>query len=338
MSPLKKIFYKTGSCFSMKFLQKISPVTTLFPYHHTVSNDKLPHIHHLYPYKNIAQFKEDINILLKHNKPISAYDLLQCLAENKPFPKKTFLLSFDDGFREIYDTIAPILESMGLPAIFFINPAFIDNKELFFRCKTSLLIDCLLKNTDTHIIKEYRHHLNLPGSTTAKIISKLKEIKFNSAEIVDELAHKINYSFDDFLKTNRPFLTTDNLLSLKKRGFTIGAHSMNHPYYEQLNLTQQLDQTVSSCNYVQQNTTMDKQFFSFPYTDENLPQNLFDELKKTSIDLLFGVQNQKEELNNKMVHRFNAERPVIKFDHQLKGILLMAAINKSAGTNKVKRL
>ena len=37
-------------------------------------------------------------------------------------------LTFDDGFRELHDVVAPILLRKGIPATFFVNSAFIDNK------------------------------------------------------------------------------------------------------------------------------------------------------------------------------------------------------------------
>ena len=52
-------------------------------------------------------------------------------------------LSFDDGLREVYTIIAPILKERGLPATFFITTDFIDNKKLFYRNKASLLIEAI---------------------------------------------------------------------------------------------------------------------------------------------------------------------------------------------------
>lgn len=312
----------------MEFLQKRSPVTSLLPYHHTVSNECLPHISHLYSYKNVRQFKDDLDTLLRYNKPISADELTLHLSENKVFPKKTFLLSFDDGFRECFDVIAPILEEKGIPAVFFINPAFIDNKSLFFRCKTSLLINELVNSKNDKILNEYRRHFQLADATQVKIIETLKNFKINDHTILDDLANKIGYSFSAFLKKQQPYLTSDQLLSLKTRGFSIGGHSMTHPYYDQISFDEQIEQTIQSCNYVKEKTEMASQFFSFPYDDKNISQQLLDELKKSEIDLFFGLQNQKNEINNKMLHRFNAERNFTSFDNQIKGILLLSIFYK----------
>ncbi|MEO5943109.1 MAG: polysaccharide deacetylase family protein [Ferruginibacter sp.] len=338
MSPLKKIFYQANNVFPLSFLKKISPIHTLLPYHHTVSDQHLPHIKHLYPYKNVAQFTTDLDILLKNYKIVTPADLLKSIEDNNILPKNTFLISFDDGFREVYDIIAPILEQKGVPAIFFINPAFIDNKRLFFRSKSSLLIDHLLnKKDDNEIIRIYADTLSIKDATVSEIITTIKNIKINNAAVIDNLAGKTGYSFEKFLAEQKPFLTTENLAALQKRGFTIGGHSMTHPYYQQLNLQEQLNETINSCKFIKDNTGMEKMYFSFPYSDEGLSQDLFDNILKEDIDLLFGIQNQKNELNNKMLHRFNAERPDIDFEKQLKGLLTLNAVKKIAGKNSVKR-
>ena len=56
-------------------------------------------------------------------------------------PPNSFLLTFDDGFREIYDIIAPILLDKGIPATFFISSGFLDNRELCYQHKASLLVE-----------------------------------------------------------------------------------------------------------------------------------------------------------------------------------------------------
>jgi peptidoglycan/xylan/chitin deacetylase (PgdA/CDA1 family) len=337
MKHLKNIFYQSCSFLPMEFLQKRSPVTTLLPYHHTVSNGCLPHISHLYSYKNVRQFKDDLDTLLRYNKPISADELALYLSENKEFPKKTFLLSFDDGFRECFDVIAPILEAKGIPAVFFINPAFIDNKSLFFRCKTSLLINELINSKNDKILNEYCRHFHLAHATQTTIIETLKNLKINDHTILDDLANKIGYSFSAFLNKQQPYLTSDQLLSLKTRGFSIGGHSMTHPYYDQISFDEQIEQTIQSCNYVKEKTEMASQFFSFPFDDKNISQQLLDELKKSEIDLLFGLQNQKNEISNKMLHRFNAERDYTSFSNQIKGILLLSIFYKFLKKNNVLR-
>lgn len=338
MNILKSIYYKSSSALPLAFLKKFSPPTCLFPYHHIVSDEEVLHIKYLYDYKNVSQFTNDLDILLKNFKPVSPDDLIDNIHRQKKLPANTFLLSFDDGFREVHDVIVPLLEAKGIPAIFFINPAFIDNKKLFYRSKASLLIHELLANKNNEgLLDDVAHVLNSSVTSADELIILIKKLKKEDEETMDILATEFSLSFDDYLKKQRPFLTSEQLVSLSKKGFTIGAHSWDHPHYDELSLADQITQTVTSCNYVKEKVNPAKMTFSFPYYDTDLPQQLFDALKKEDIDLLFGIQNQKGELYNNVVHRFNAERPGVSFDNQLKGMLLYLAIQSKTGKLKVRR-
>lgn len=338
MSLLKSTYYNCSSALPLAFLKRLSPPTCLLPYHHIVSDEDVWHIKHLYKYKNVSQFKNDLEILLKNFKPISAQELIQHISSNNQLPGNTFLLTFDDGFREVHDVIAPLLEAKGIPAIFFINPAFIDNKILFYRSKASLLIHELLKNKNNRdVLRVSGEYLGSELNAIAELIAIIKKLDDTDEALLNKLAQKLSLSFDDYLIQKKPFLTTEQLISLNQKGFTIGAHSWNHPYYDEINLDNQFEQTISSCNFVKETVKQKNVTFSFPYSDAALSQNLFNKLKETDIDLMFGIQNQKDELNNNMVHRFNAERPGIKLETQLKGMMLYMAIRKRLGKQKVIR-
>ncbi|MEP7250991.1 MAG: polysaccharide deacetylase family protein [Ginsengibacter sp.] len=338
MSLLKSIYYKCASTLPLALLNRLSSPGCLFPYHHIVSDEEVLHIKYLYPYKNVRQFENDLEVLLKNFKPISPGDLIKYINHHNSIPRNSFLLSFDDGFREVYDVIAPILEAKGVPAIFFINPAFIDNRKLFYRSKSSLLIhEVLNEENKNETLKKFRKLLNAENSTADDVVAIVKKLNSNDELLMDNLAKEISLSFDNYLKNKRPFLTTEQLISLNSRGFTIGSHSWSHPYYDKISLEKQIDETLKSCEFVKDNIFQKNMTFSFPYSDVALSQSLFDELKKTNIDLMFGIQNQKEELHNRMVHRFNAERPLVKFDDQLKGLLILMLVQKMLGNQKIKR-
>jgi peptidoglycan/xylan/chitin deacetylase (PgdA/CDA1 family) len=337
MNLIKSTFYKASSLLPLALSKAMGSFTTLLPYHHTVSNEFLPHIKHLFNYKNVAQFSEDLDFLLKHYKPVTPTDIIKSIEQNNALPKKSFLISFDDGFREVYDVIAPILEQKGVPAVFFINPAFIDNKVLFYRCKISLLVNELIKQKqESAFTNIFSEKLQLDIKSLDEIKLSLKKIDQSNAEILDELAVKIDFSFEKYLAAQQPFLTQQQLISLHNRGFFIGGHSMTHPYYDKLPLQDQVAQTTASCNFVNELLSVNNCCFSFPHTDVGISQHFFENVQ-SSIPLFFGIQNQKEELENRVLHRFNAERPEVNFADQVKGLSIMMWLKKLTGKNKVTR-
>lgn len=338
MNLLKKAYYTACSILPPAIVKRLSPVKTLLPYHHVVSDKDLLHIKHLYSYKNVKQFHDDVDFLIRHFNPVSADQLVETIAHGKQLPERSFLLTFDDGFKEVYEVIAPILLEKKIPAIFFINPAFIDNKELFYRCKISLLIEELSKRDDA--LEIAGEVLGKPYGDFYDLKEDLKKINQLNKNLLDELADSIGYSFNDYLRKEQPFMTSEQVESLSHQGFMIGSHSWDHPYYEYLTADEQLNQTVRSIQFVKDRLHNKYSCFSFPHTDAVVTQEFFDKLKLQPVkaDLLFGIQNQKSEMANKMLHRFNAERPELNIKSQVNGILLYTLMQTALGRNKIQRI
>jgi peptidoglycan/xylan/chitin deacetylase (PgdA/CDA1 family) len=339
MNLLKKIYYGCTDLVPLQLLTRSSPVTSLFPYHHVVSDERLPHIINLYPYKNVRQFSADLDFLMKNFQPISPADLVTFVNTHRKLPERKFLLTFDDGFREVSEVIAPILKRKGIPAIFFINPAFIDNKEMFYRNKISLILQAMEdRKTDKGLFKQIAGILNQTSNEFSELKQALLKIRQSDKDKLDEIALLLDISFGDYLKTSRPWLTSEELADLAEQGFCLGGHSWDHPYYQSLTLEEQVRQTIDSCEFIKK-YNKGETTFSFPHSDESLPQQLFDRLNKpeTGIDLLFGIQNQKNEISNKMIHRFNSERPQVGFSSQVKGMLAYMIIQKALNKQTIQR-
>src|SRR4030043_661872 len=131
------------SCVPSCLLKSMVKVNPLFGYYHLVSDEDVPHIKHLYVYKNVKQFKDDLDFILKKFRPLGLSDLIEYLKNGQAPPDYSFLLTYDDGLKEAAEIIAPILLSKGVPGAFFVCSAFMDNKRLATNHKASLFVEWL---------------------------------------------------------------------------------------------------------------------------------------------------------------------------------------------------
>ena len=97
--------------------------------------------------------------------------------------RKQMVLSFDDGLVECHQVIAPLLMTKGVPATFFLNNHFIDNRDLFFRYKASLIIDQVISECKTR--EKAAEYLAIPEQQVPEAI---RMIKFGQQVLLDELA------------------------------------------------------------------------------------------------------------------------------------------------------
>ena len=112
----------------------------VFPFYHAVSDVPLQHLAHLYPIRTRKAFERDLDFLLSHFEPVSMKEVL-AHPEEKRGGRLRMVLSFDDGLAQCHEVVLPILQKKGVPAVFFLNNDFIDNRGLFYRYKVSLLLE-----------------------------------------------------------------------------------------------------------------------------------------------------------------------------------------------------
>lgn len=271
------------------WLQSVHQQQLILPFYHTVSDTPLKHLKHLYPIKNKNSFIKDLDFLLKYYHPISLQDLQSHVQKGHAFSKPSFLLSFDDGLREFNDVIAPILLRKGIPATCFLNSSFIGNKELFYRYKASVLIEHLTNHPK--LLSKPDIGFSTVNSFSAKVLS----IGYNRRTDLNKLAQLLEYSFDDYLKKQKPYMNTDEILSLIEKGFHFGAHSIDHPEYQFISFNEQIRQTKESLKAVTELFQLDYSAFSFPFTDYGVSNDFFQKMiKDATVDLTFGSAGQKK--------------------------------------------
>jgi peptidoglycan/xylan/chitin deacetylase (PgdA/CDA1 family) len=278
----------------------------IFPYYHTVSNKDLPHIKGIYNYKNEKDFTRDLEFLLKKYKILEPSELLNCVQNDIKIPSNSFLLSFDDGLSEVYDTILPILNKKGVPAIFFINNRYIDNSTLFYKHKISIIVQSLSVNECEKNIRKLFH--NSTGSKL-DLVQKIKSINYNETKKLNELLDAIGINEQEYLKSKQPYLTFSELNKIIDQGHYLGGHTVNHFPLDQLNIEKQIEEILDSVIWLRENFNLDYELFSFPFSDVFASETLFDQLFSAIPSLvLMGNQGMKKDISNNIIQRFSLEK------------------------------
>lgn len=312
----------------------------IIPYYHIVSDNEVLHVKHLYEYKNIKQFTDDIDFLLKNYSPISLRDFLANLDNDLPLPKNAFLLTFDDGFREVHDVIAPILLEKGVPATFFINSAFVDNQELCYQHKASILTVCIEKRVTGNLINGLNRILDIESikSTAEEIRYRMLSITYRDRNLLDKIARLLDMDFSRYLKENRPYLTSHQIQKLLKDGFTIGAHSIDHPPYPLLHLSEQVRQTLESVRSIKSTFGLDYGVFAFPNTDQHVSKLFFSKINGAGIiDASFGNRGMMSESISNHFQRFSLEKPLIPAQRIIAIQYMRKMMRVMTGNSKIKR-
>ena len=293
--------------FPLGLLKTLSRQHALLPFYHIISDTEVPHVKHLYHVKTTKDFVRDLDYLLKYYQPIGLDELIQSVNEEKSVPRNALFLSFDDGLAECYHIIAPILKKKGIPATFFLNSDFIDNKALMFRYKASLLIEHISINPDiisSGQCSAFENH----GLNATNFKKELRRIRWHQQGLLNELAAATGLDFDAYLKKNTPYMNSNQIKELISWGFDMGSHSLNHPRYKDLKPTEQIHQTLVCHKILESQFKLSSKTFAFPFTDDGVKRSFFDEIiNKEGFDLTLGGAGIKHEQIERHKQRIGLE-------------------------------
>jgi hypothetical protein len=269
MGIIKSTLYKLSHRSLISLFRK----QTIFPCYHLVSNHAEPHIQHLYQFQNVELFKNDIRFLLKNYKPLEPGQLINSILNNEGIPENSFLISFDDGLKEIYSVVFPILQEFGIKAIFFINPAFVNNKQSFYRHDISIILSQLKDlNYDRSILNKICAVLSIDFISASDVLNKIKRIKYTERVKVSEILSVLDINMSKYLDEHKPYVSTEQIREMINAGFYFGGHSFTHPHLNDLPFEEQKHEIISSIEWLKSNFGIKYALFAFPFTDKGVSE------------------------------------------------------------------
>jgi len=308
------------------------------PFYHTVS-DRLPlHLASLYRVFTPEQFQKHLLFYLKHFEPISAIDVPMVLSGQRKLKKAAIFLSFDDGFSEIHSVVEPILSKYSVPATFFVNPYFVDNKDMLFRCKLSLIANHFSATSSTNLFDAISRLTDKKITNEQQATKAILSLGYNQVDQIHSIATEVGIDFSDYLQKHKPYLTLSQLLDLSKKGYTIGGHSLSHPLFSEIPFERQIAEIQQSVDWVQSSIPNQPRLFAFPFTSFGADKRLYQHFigNNPKLDLMVGTSGYKPTANSRFVHRIPMENCNLGAKGQLKSELFYYLAKKLVGKHTDK--
>ncbi len=324
---LRKSISVIAGAMNLERLVRLSGQGTIFPFYHVVSNRSLPHMKHLYAYPDESQFEKDLDEMLRVFTPISVESYLD--REPGSGSQREMLLSFDDGLQECHQFIAPLLRKKGIPAIFFLNNDFIDNKGLFFRYRASLLIEHLSKDQGALFLAS--KYLSAPPDQVSEALLK---VTYEKQALLKALALHVGLDEAAYLNKNPVYMSTRQVRDLGNWGFHLGAHSMDHPEFFLMDEKEMVAGVKESMQDIEERFHISPAAFAFPFTSDGVPERVIDGLLIDGVtDVIFGTAGLKKRGKREFVQRIPMETMDMPALRLLKAEYLYYLIKALLGRN-----
>lgn len=225
--------------------------------YHNICEDNYP-LKNCHDWISVSDFESQLAFIQAHHfSPISFQDLIN---KDNPLPKKSIILSFDDGYESFYSLVFPLLKKYNFKASYFIFTDWIAETpekrlnnywNIGYRPKTTHLVWTEIKEMFNSGIVEIgshtKSHKSLTNISLDEVNTELKESK----EIIEyHLKHKI-----DFFSYPGGHGYDNNEIrnSIKKNGY-LAAVSAYPPYIENYN---KMDRWALKRIEINQSITMD---------------------------------------------------------------------------------
>jgi len=184
---------------------------------------------------------EDFAALIREEyNPLSYPEFEEHLTKRRPFPRRSCLLTFDDGWRDNFEHAWPILKKYNLPATVFLPTSFIGTRRRFWQDELYAAFQALRE-------KRKRGRFFLEAHELSGIVYDLLEDPYDrvhhyTREAIDCLkgmdVESAARLFDSIIRNdfgdNRPssapraFLSQEEVAEMAAGGISFGSHSVNH--------------------------------------------------------------------------------------------------------------
>jgi hypothetical protein len=220
------------------------------------------------PGMSVETFKTQLDELSRRHTFVTWLDVRMALQGEKSLPDSACLLTFDDGVRDHYLNVFPILRDRNLSGLFFVldrrqsRRLTLAHKIHFLLAKLGLveLRDAILKalsvlQRERYTQAENRYRLKYSSSSTEGQIDLLKAVlqRDLSAEVDGLLSHL----FEEHVGAEKEiapcfFLNGNQIREMSAGGMYFGGHSRSHPWFDFIDAEARKREISASAEWLRQ--------------------------------------------------------------------------------------
>ncbi len=191
---------------------------------------------------SLGNFRRQLRIIKQRFNVISVATLINTLRGKTELPVNPIILTFDDGTKEQYQIVFPLLQEMGLTATFFVLtaplmgriPATFKLQLIFGKAdRDTVRYEIFPQALRKHNLERYLENIEFGLYTEPREIGEVKwtcNVKMSPLEkdlVVSEMFNQVLPS-QELEFAGRMFMNKNELIVLHKAGMTIGSHGINH--------------------------------------------------------------------------------------------------------------
>ena len=235
-----------------------------------------------------GDFAGQVEHLLRHYEPVEPALLVESVRSGAPLPENGFVLTFDDGVRDHWDNVLPVLDRHGLKGIFAPIALPYQQGRIPFAQKNQFVRSRLGEDRLPDVYLEAAHELD-PSVDVAALIEgtgpgeyrrgseKYLRFKYAVNRLIpfDFSQRVLDRLFAEYVSTDEAafarelYLSVEEIGELARMGHAIAGHSLTHPSLPRLLEAEQEREIAGSLEWLSSLLGARPTWFNYPYGDHD---------------------------------------------------------------------
>jgi len=213
---------------------------------------------------SLGEFENRISYICSKYKLLTLQELADRILMGEPLLQDSMVLTFDDGYKDMYSNAYPILRKYGAPATVFLTTGHIGTGELFWWDKIGYVI--YNSRLDRIQLNGVSHSLGTIEEKSKTLDILLAEADTGSEDqkkmLINNLATAGGVKIPDGLGEELT-LSWSEIRTMSNDGIDFGAHTVTHPILTRVSLEQAKSEIFQS--KVEIENRLNKQVTTFAY-------------------------------------------------------------------------
>lgn len=240
----------------------------------------------------LKAFRAQMEILAHYFQPITVSDLAGWRAEKGVSLRNPVLVTFDDGYRNNLTNAAPVLLQYGIPAVIHVSTGYINRERMLW-----------IFEIYRRILRWPEATVPMPGSEADKKLDDPQQRLLTASRVRQACKRLPHQECESYLNRLREvstpeleeceqevfdFLSWDEVRTLRRQGFEIGSHTVEHPILTRVPGPRADQELHASKRAIEEQVGTNCRCFAYPNGGEaDISQDTEERVKRAGYDFAF---------------------------------------------------
>jgi peptidoglycan/xylan/chitin deacetylase (PgdA/CDA1 family) len=195
---------------------------------HHISGEESPFTRGMNVTTTPRKFEEALRFLTTYYTPVRLDDVL-AESDGRELPRRAVLVTFDDAYASVVEVAAPLCRKFGVPAIFFVNAASLDNQRLAVDNLVCYVANTMGMETINAAARAVSDSISQMHSLSEVFKNFFPSITLAEREVFLEALRQLGRVSEPRMAEEAGlYLTSKQLCELAPFNFEIGNHTYSH--------------------------------------------------------------------------------------------------------------